>query len=185
MASADCRQFYRRQGEAARPFTDAASAGVDVASGWTPGGQRQLAGSVHDSRVPSGATPACCRFGENSQFISQTRQRRPFFIRHISPQQQAVNQKSVQHRHSAQTFNDVIRKACVQKNPDRPSAIFSLPAIQTAQGQVQFIGNTPHLFTRFVAGLHSAHGLLPDLCADPFHGRGGFPYPVYGRRSGG
>ncbi len=120
----------------------------------------------------------CCRFGENSQFISQTRQRIPLFIQYISPQQQAVNQKSVQHRHSEQTLNDVIRKACVQKNPDRPSAIFSLPAIQTAQGQVQFIGNTPHLFPRFVAGLHSAYSLPPNLCVDPFHGWGGFPYPV-------
>lgn len=178
MASADCRQFYRRQGEAARPFTDAASAGVDVASGWKPAGRRQLAGSVHDSRVPSGTTPVYCSIGEACQFISQTCQRIPFFIQHISPQQQTVDQESINHRHSAQTFNDVIRKACVQKNPDRPSAIFSLPAIQTAQGQVQFIGNTPHLFPRFVAGLHSAHGLPPDLCANPFHGRGGFPYPV-------
>jgi len=31
--------------------------GVDVASGWKPEGRRQLAGSVHDSRAPSGTTP--------------------------------------------------------------------------------------------------------------------------------
>lgn len=112
-ASEDCRQFYRRQGEAARPFTDAASAGFDVASGWKPAalrftkgpGRDSAAGSVHDSRVPSGTTPVFCRFGDTSQSISQTRQRVPFFIQHISPQQQAVNQKSVQHGHSAQTCN--------------------------------------------------------------------------------
>lgn len=70
-----------------------------------PEGQRQLAGSVHDSRVPSGTTPVFCRFGDTSQFISLTRQRIPFVVQHISPLQQSVDQKSVQHRHSAQTFN--------------------------------------------------------------------------------
>ncbi|ECE6502293.1 hypothetical protein DLR11_15335 [Salmonella enterica subsp. salamae] len=60
MASEDCRQFYRRQGEAARPFTDAASAGVDVATvGWKPvRAETVYRLRLRQPRFPSGKSPA-------------------------------------------------------------------------------------------------------------------------------
>lgn len=183
MASEDCRQFYRRQGEAARPFTDAASAGVDVASGWKPAAPKvpgrdsllalfTTAVSRQGRRpcivVPVMPASSLARPASVYRFLSSTSARSSRLLT------RKVSSTGILRRHLMM----LSEKHVCKKNPDRPSAIFSLPAIQTAQGQVQFIGNTPHLFPRFVAGLHSAHGLPPDLCADPFHGRGGFPYPV-------
>jgi hypothetical protein len=43
--------------KAAHPDKDAASANLNLRQDGSPTGRRQLAGSVHDSRVPSGTTP--------------------------------------------------------------------------------------------------------------------------------
>ena len=42
---------------AAHPDKDAASEILNLRQDGSPSGQRQLAGSVHDSRVPTGTTP--------------------------------------------------------------------------------------------------------------------------------
>ena len=42
---------------AAHPDKDAASEILNLRQDGSPKGQRQLAGSVHDSRVPTGTTP--------------------------------------------------------------------------------------------------------------------------------
>ncbi|EPH3198433.1 TPA: hypothetical protein ACXL4G_006876, partial [Klebsiella michiganensis] len=42
---------------AAHPDKDAASEILNLRQDGSPTGQRQLAGSVHDSRVPTGTTP--------------------------------------------------------------------------------------------------------------------------------